>query len=93
MNVLAGPRIRQRTAPLRADAPAVPAVAPAAVPQAAFSRWWMTLGVPFVLGASFFGLAVGLGAEWPMIPAFMLGPFLFAACLLFLMLTSDSNTE
>jgi hypothetical protein len=91
MNVLAAPRIPRSTAPEKAVS--VPAAAPVAVPQAGFSRWWKLLGIPFVLGALFFGLAVGLGAEWPMIPAFMLGPFLFAACLLFLMLSSDSNAE
>jgi hypothetical protein len=91
MNVLAAPRIPRRTAPTKVVP--VPVAAPVTVPQAGYSRWWKLLGIPFVLGASFFGLAVGLGAEWPMIPAFMLGPFLFAACLLVLMLSSDSNTE
>ena len=45
-----------------------------------------------MLGAAFFGLAVGLGAEWPMVPAFFLGPFLLTASYIGLMLTSDTNT-
>ena len=55
-------------------------------------RWFLLLGTPFVLGAAFFGLAVGLGAEWPMVPAFFLGPFLLTATYIALMLTSDTNT-
>jgi len=55
-------------------------------------RWFLFLGIPFVLGATFFGLAVGLGAEWPMVPAFFLGPFLLTASYIGLMLTSDTNT-
>ena len=55
-------------------------------------RWFLVLGIPFVLGATFFGLAVGLGAEWPMMPAFFLGPFVLIASYIGLMLTSDTNT-
>ena len=55
-------------------------------------RWFLFLGIPFVLGATFFGLAIALGAEWPMIPAFFFGPFLLVAAYIVLSLTSDSNT-
>ena len=42
-------------------------------------RWVAVLVVPFVLGAGFFGLALALGEEWPIVPAFMLGPFVMIA--------------
>ncbi|HUK44034.1 MAG TPA: hypothetical protein VLV28_01955 [Gaiellaceae bacterium] len=56
------------------------------------NRWFLFLGIPFVVGASFFALAIGLGAEWPMAPAFLLGPLLMIAGYIYLSLTSDSNT-
>ena len=56
-------------------------------------RWFLVLGVPFVLGASFFALAIGLRAEWPMTPAFILGPLLMICGYIYLSLTSESNTE
>ena len=55
-------------------------------------RWALTLLVPFVLGAASFALAIGLDANWPMIPAFFLGPFLLIALYVVLMLTSEGNT-
>jgi len=56
------------------------------------NRWFLILGIPFVVGASFFALAIGLGAEWPMAPAFLLGPLVMIAGYIYLSLTSDSNT-
>ena len=45
-----------------------------------------------MLGAAFFGLALALGQEWPIVPAFMLGPFVMIAGYIYLSLTSDANT-
>ena len=56
-------------------------------------RWFLFLGIPFVLGFTFFGLAIGLRAEWPMIPTFFFGPFLLVVAYIFLLLTADSNTS
>jgi hypothetical protein len=54
-------------------------------------RWFLFLGIPFVLGFTFFGLAIALGAEWPMIPTFFFGPFLLVIAYIVLCLTSDAN--
>jgi hypothetical protein len=45
-----------------------------------------------VVGVAFFGLAIGLDAEWPIAPAFLLGPLVMNAAYIFLMLTSEANT-
>ena len=53
--------------------------APPAVEQprpSGAGRWFLLLGIPFVLGAFFFGLTIALNATWPMAPAFFLGPLL-----------------
>ena len=87
--------------PRPAPAPAIsrPTVEPA--DDAAFStpaasraahRWIITLVVPFVIGAAFFALAIGLGSEWPMVPGFLLGPLAMIAGYVYLSLTSDSNS-
>ena len=104
MSVLARPGTRPKSDPNRPVEPreaftqqATPLVVETTQPVAASTgsathRWFLFLGIPFVLGAAFFGLAVGLGAEWPMVPAFFLGPFLLTASYIGLMLTSDTNT-
>ena len=56
-------------------------------------RWALILLAPFILGAAFFGLAIGLDEEWPITPAFLLGPFVMIAGYIYLSLTSDANTE
>ncbi len=100
MSVLARPEGRPVSAPNRTVEPReafTQQAAPVAQPttehvEAETHRWFLFLGIPFVLGATFFGLAIGLGAEWPMIPAFFLGPFVLVASYIGLMLTSDTNT-
>ena len=84
--------------PVRLDSivPAAPVEDAAASAKAAESqthRWFLILGVPFVVGASFFALAIGTGTEWPMAPAFLLGPLVMIAGYIYLSLSSDSNTE
>jgi hypothetical protein len=84
--------------PRRSDTPLVGAPVAPASPEATSSllssasrRWLLVLGPPFASGAMVFGLALALGAEWPMVPAFQLGPFLLIAGYVYLSLTSDSN--
>src|SRR5262249_15050955 len=97
MSVLATPRSR----PVSPEPPPeVPAAAPAAeVPasrpfsRSEIHRWTAVLIAPFVIGAAFFALAVGLGEEWPIAPAFLLGPLVMIAGYIYLSLTSESNTE
>ena len=74
-------------------APQVAETASATAASSPLSRWFLLLGIPFVLGAAFFGLALGLGDEWPMIPAFLFGPFLLVAAYIYLSLTSDTNSD
>jgi hypothetical protein len=91
MTVTVRQRVRQKPAARRAPRPAYapPVETP---PPSGASRWFLVLGVPFVLGAGFFGLAIGLDAEWPMVPAVLLGPVLLISAYLYLSLTSDTNT-
>jgi hypothetical protein len=42
--------------------------------------------------AAFFALAVGLDTEWPIAPAFLLGPLVMIAGYIYLSLTSEANT-
>ena len=104
MSVLARPETRPKSDPNRLGEPrqdftqAAPLLVETTTQPAAAAtgsdthRWFLFLGIPFLLGAAFFGLAVGLGAEWPMVPAFFLGPFLLTVSYIGLMLTSDTNT-
>jgi hypothetical protein len=55
-------------------------------------RWALVLLIPFVVGAAFFGLAIGLDAEWPIAPAFLLGPLVMISAYIFLSLGSEANT-
>ena len=97
MNVAVRPRVRHTPtrpsveAPPLAPLPASEQAATARQAESQTQRWFAILGVPFVLGAVFFGLAVGLGKEWPMVPAFLFGPFLLIAGYVYLCLSSDSN--
>jgi hypothetical protein len=66
-------------------------------PEASFSthemhRWALVLLAPFLVGAAFFGLAVGLDTEWPIAPAFLLGPLVMIAGYIYLSLTTEANT-
>jgi hypothetical protein len=56
-------------------------------------RWFVFLGIPFVLGALFFGLAIAFDAEWPLTPAFLFGPLLMIAAYIYLCLSSEANAE
>jgi hypothetical protein len=69
----------------------VPAVEADSAPSSGANRWFLVLGVPFVLGAAFFALAIGLGTEWPIAPAFCLGPLLLICGYIYLSLSSESN--
>lgn len=97
MNVVVRPRVRYT--PTRSSVEAARLAPPQASDQAAIAReaespshrWFVILGVPFVLGAAFFALALGLDKEWPMVPAFLFGPFLLIAGYVYLCLSSDSN--
>lgn len=70
-------------------------VAPAASPitTAETARWALLLAIPFALGAVFFALAIGLGTEWLMAPAFLLGPLPLISSAIYLSLSSDANSE
>ena len=87
--------------PVRSPEPVAPAplaATPEAIEQTQpFSthelhRWALLLIVPFILGAAFFALAIGLDAEWPMAPAFLLGPLVLISAYIFLSLSSEANS-
>jgi hypothetical protein len=75
-------------APPLADDP----VERAPFPEREMYRWVAVLVAPFVVGAAFFGLAIGLDAEWPIAPAFLLGPLVLISGYIYLSLTSEANT-
>ena len=56
-------------------------------------RWVALLVIPFVLGAVFFGIAIGFDMQWPMAPAFLLGPLPLITAYIYLALSSDANSE
>ena len=62
------------------------------VAAAELRRWLRLLGTPFVLGAFFFALSVGV-SEWWIGPALVFGPVLFMLSTIYLCLTSDANAE
>jgi hypothetical protein len=72
---------------LRLVEPGTPYSTPA---DAELRRWLVGLGTPFVLGALFFALSVGV-TEWLMAPALVLGPMLFMLATIYLCISSDSN--
>jgi hypothetical protein len=87
--------------PIRTEAPfdLLPQLAPmqAPEPEQQFSshevhRWALVLLAPFVVGAAFFGLAIGLDAEWPIAPAFLLGPLVMISAYIYLSLDAEANT-
>ena len=90
MTVTVRPRVRP---------PVVAAPLPAGMPVAetaestSWHRWVVVLGIPFVLGFAFFGLALALGEEWPMVPAFLFGPLPLIAGYIYLSLSEDANTD
>jgi hypothetical protein len=51
------------------------------------------LVIPFILGAVFFGIAIGFDMQWPMAPAFLLGPLPLITAYIYLALSSDANSE
>ena len=71
--------------------PAPPAVELAR--ESGAGRWFLLLGIPFVLGAFFFGLAIAFDTEWPLTPAFLFGPLLMIAAYIYLCLSSEANSE
>jgi hypothetical protein len=93
MNVLVTPPRRQPQTVLEPPAALQPVEVPEAITADGHNRWFLVLGIPFVVGAAFFGLAIGLDEEWPMTPAFLFGPLVMIAAYVYLCLTSDSNTE
>jgi hypothetical protein len=100
MNVVAPERVRHDSTTVVEPRPvlAPQAEAPAAPPSEAAggvhaNRWFLILGTPFVLGAAFFGLAIGFDVEWPMTPAFLFGPLAMIAGYIYLMLSGDTNSE
>ncbi len=103
MSVVVPSRDREDAAAIVIEPPAVyipqlPAatVEPPSVPVTAARsdthRWLLILGVPFVVGAAFFADAIGFDVEWPMAPAFLLGPLLMIAGYIYLSLSADTNT-
>ena len=86
----------QPALPAPAAAPAPPLrladpIAPAAEAEAAeLHRWLVWLGTPFLLGALFFALSVGVTA-WLIAPALVFGPVWFMLSTIYLCLTSDTN--
>jgi len=63
----------------------------AAIATAEIHRWVGLLLTPLAVSAAFFGLALGTGTEWPMVPAVLLGPTLMIVAYIYLMLTCDTN--
>ena len=97
MNVVTPPQRHQQTVveppPVALQPVAAPVEAAEAFPAAEHHRWFLILGIPFVVGAAFFALAIGLDSEWPMTPAFLLGPLVMIAGYVYLGLTSNTNTD
>ena len=52
-------------------------------------RWLKVLIVPFILGASFFALS--MHNQWWMVPAFLFGPLLLIANVIYLCLNVGSQ--
>jgi hypothetical protein len=96
MSVLEAPRGEPSSTEL--DRPRVPVELVPATPvveqprPSGAGRWFLFLGVPFVLGAFFFALTIPLGATWPMAPAFFLGPLLMIVAYIYLCLSSEANS-
>jgi hypothetical protein len=96
MSVVAYPPTKSSSSTVFEPLPA-PALADAPVEVVPFSdremyRWVAVLVAPFVVGAAFLGLAIGLDAEWPIAPAFLLGPLVLISGYIYLSLTSEANT-
>lgn len=54
-------------------------------------RWYLFLGFPFVLAASFFAGAIGTGHLWLIGGALITGPGLLIMAFIYLGLSSDTN--
>ena len=92
MSVLDIPRTQLDRPPVLVER--VPARAAVEQPRTSGAgRWFLLLGIPFVLGAFFFGLSIALNATWPMAPAFFLGPLLMILSYIYLCLSSEANTN
>ena len=79
--------------PFSLDVEAAPVVEATSFAGHEIHRWVAVLATPFVLGAVFLALAIGLDAEWPMAPAFLLGPLVLISGYIYLSLTSEANRE
>jgi hypothetical protein len=54
-------------------------------------RWMLLLGVPFVIGASLFAVAIGTDTMWLLMLAAMFGPGLIILGFTYLGLTADTD--
>jgi hypothetical protein len=95
MSTLAHPPLRQAPPPIVEPTPLASAeieeLSPVTTRET--NRWLFLLVIPFVLGAVFFGIAIGFDIEWPMAPAFLLGPLPLISAYIYLALSSDANNE
>jgi hypothetical protein len=96
----AGPRIAPARTPTTRPYPGLieltePHATPAAdqVAQAAaeLRRWALFLGIPSLLSAAFFMVAIGTGQLWPIGGSLVTGPGLLIAVVIYLGLSSDTN--
>ena len=91
---VAPPRI---AAPVDRHAPVEPVAAhTGAAEQSAqaateLRRWYVFLGLPFLLAASFFMAAIGTGHLWLIGGTLVTGPGLLIAAFIYLALSSDTN--
>ena len=56
------------------------------------ARWILTLGAPFVVAAASYMAAIGMGITWLIAPTIVAGPGAGVIGLVFLALSSDTNT-
>jgi hypothetical protein len=54
-------------------------------------RWYLFLGLPFLLAASFFAGAIGTGHLWLIGGTLITGPGLLIMAFIYLALSSDTN--
>jgi hypothetical protein len=56
-------------------------------------RWVRLLAIPFCIAAVFFAATVATGHAWLLGPAIVLGPILMMGLFIYLMLSSEANSE
>ena len=87
------PATLERRAPIERAAPHATTTAADQSAQAAteLRRWYVFLGLPFALSASFFMAAIGTGHLWLIGGTLVTGPGLLIMAFIYLGLSSDTN--